>query len=250
MPLLQKKTVHHMTPFPGTRWHAMSGIAFVLCILVIQLVVPPVPASGASETTLLAYYTTHGTIYLIDNFLAAVACLFALWFLCYLYTLLHRLEEPTSPLPIMMFFAGGGWIMILFLLTAMWQVFPVWATRPEMHPFLSAFSDVLAMVTAFLSLPAMLTIGIASWCAWHLGVWPRWFCLIGFLLLASQLFACFAALFPTGPLVPGGLVSFSLPGSSFGLWIGLASLLCVLRERTTLMQHEPGEKEKEPVMNI
>lgn len=241
MSLPQKETDHQMTTSPRARLHAMSGIAFLLLILVIQLILPRLPTFGASETELVSYYTKYGEIYLIDNFLAAVACLFALWFLCYLYTLLHRLEKPTSPLPIIMLFAGGGWVIIIFMLTATWQVLPVWAMRPGMHPFLSAFSDALAMVTAFLSLPAMLTIGTASWCAWHLGVWPRWFYLLGLLLLASQLLSCLAALFPIGPLAPGGLVSFYVPGSAFGLWIGLASLLCVLREHA-MMQHEQRER--------
>jgi hypothetical protein len=218
-----------VTKRPSSAAHAATGIISLALLLATIPVLPPIPPFGSSETEIVTFYSTYTTRGYLYQFIAGLALLAALWFLGYLYTRFRR-AAPESPLPIIMVASGTAWVAFAIVYLGLFQIFSIWAGQPEARPILRAFSDAYVLGFMFSVFPAAVMVAAASWCTQRSAGWPGWLRPLGIVALAVQVLGSVTLIFPTGPLRPGGLITY---GSVFAIvfWICMASVAATRSER-------------------
>src|ERR1700737_3967801 len=77
---------------------AATGIAFVALVLIATFIAPAPPPTGASASTIAAYYTSHRGPVILGNWLSGIAVILWLWFLGSVRHALYPSEGGTGRL--------------------------------------------------------------------------------------------------------------------------------------------------------
>lgn len=209
--------------------HAASGIISLLILASTILVLAPIPPFGSSEAEVAQFYATHTTSGYLYQFIAGIALMAALWFLCYLYVRLRR-EVPDSPLPMLMIASGTAWVGFAVVYLGLFQIFSSWAADPATHSLLHAFSDAYVLGFMFSAVPAAVVVTAAALCTSRAAGWPGWLKPLAGIVVLVQLLGCVPLLAPDSPLKAGGLITYA---SVFAVvvWIAMASIAATRSER-------------------
>ncbi|MFD6517875.1 hypothetical protein [Rhodococcus sp. NPDC060176] len=218
--------------------HAASGVISLIILASTILVLSPIPPYGSSEDEVVNFYATHTTSGYIYQFLAGIALMTALWFLCYLYTR-FRTEVPNSPLPMLMIASGTAWVGFAIVYLGLFQVFSGWAADPATHQLLRAFSDAYVLGFMFSAVPATVVVIAASLSMRRTSGWPGWLKASSFIVVLVQLLGCVPLLAPDSALKAGGFITYA---SVFAVivWLALASIVATRSERTA-SSHNQGK---------
>lgn len=223
-----------MNKRPSTLVHASSGVISLLLLASTILILPPIPPFGSAPDEIVRFYASHATRGYVYQFVAGLALLCALWFLSYLYARLRR-EDPQNPMPILMLAAGTAWISVAIVYLGLFQIFSVWAKRPETHSILWAFSDAYVLGFMFSVLPAAVTVAAGALSMRADQGWPRWLKPLAGVVLVVQVLGAVPLLVPEGPLRAGELITYSSVFADV-LWLCAASIAAVRAERAGVQQ--------------
>ncbi|WP_051637444.1 hypothetical protein [Rhodococcus sp. UNC363MFTsu5.1] len=211
--------------------HAASGIISLLILASTIPVLSPIPPFGSSEAEVVHFYATHTTSGYIYQFIAGIALMAALWFLCYLYTRFRR-EVPDSPLPMLMIASGTAWVGFAVVYLGLFQIFSGWAADPATHQLLRAFSDAYVLGFMFSAVPAAVVVIAAAMSTRRAAGWPGWLKPLAVIVVLVQLLGCVPLLAPNSPLKAGGPITYA---SVFAVvvWLAMASIAATRLERAT-----------------
>lgn len=209
--------------------HAASGIISLLVLASTIFVLAPIPPFGSPEDEVVTFYATHTTSGYIYQFVAGIALIAALWFLCYLYVRFRR-EVPHSPLPMLMMAAGTAWVGFATVYLGLFQIFSGWAADPDTHALLHAFSDAYVLGFMFSAVPAAVIVVSAALCTTAAAGWPGFLKPLSAIVVVVQILGCVPLLAPESPIKAGGFITYA---SVFAVmvWIAAASVAAVRSER-------------------
>jgi hypothetical protein len=218
------------TPLPGNRV-AVAGLVFSGLYLASFLAVRGLPKASWSDAEILSYSTSNDVDYLklVTLYLVPFAGIAFLWFLAAFRDRVVRLAGTESTmLSTVQILAGAIYVAMQFsaaasIVTVVLSLdsdVPSPADVEAVRPFL-ILGDTILVVFALRAAAVFMMAGTTR--ALRAGMFPRWFALLSY-VLALTLVVTVAEVRAVSLIFP--------------MWIGVASVLILLRRERLLTSHE------------
>jgi hypothetical protein len=185
------------------RWGAVSGLAALAVAGAAVAFERATPDPDQSPAEVVAFYTDHRAALLAQSLLFVLSAGIFLWFLAALCSFLSRVDDRLSPLVLT---AGLAWILLSMAVQAP-QI--ALARTPGLPAETVAVVNDVGLALATISdVPvAVLTVAVGV-LAFRAGGLPRWLGWLSAVAAAAHLIAWFGVIADTGPVAPGGWVTF------------------------------------------
>jgi hypothetical protein len=194
-------------------WQVWAGVAFALLFLAAQLVVKAPPTVSASGQRVVDYYRSHGGGIRLSAWLATIAAVPYVLFVCWLRSQLRGIGRDVA-------FFGG---LSLGAASIVWTWFGAGLAlhaevlRPETARTLA---DVSAYYGPLLTTSALLLAAPLAWQGW-MGdpTIPRWLCWLTLVFVIDQAVETFTVFGRSGFFGPGGGMNFLVGAPLFLVWV-------------------------------
>lgn len=214
--------------FTWHRFHAATGIAFVAINVFVLSKLPSPPATGAPTSELAAYYTVHGDLFLILNYIGLLSCTVFLWFVGFLGHVLNKAEASPRSTSTVVLCAGSAWTAVVISMGALGQTLPLRCTDGSDLSIVRTVSDLMMLGQAGNYIPAALLVCAASVSILRSAALPRWMGVLGLVIMVVQLLGSFSLAARSGFLAAGG--PFAIAAYvGFLLWILVVSIVLVVK---------------------
>jgi hypothetical protein len=205
------------------RYAALTGVLFVIAIVVGFLVQPKPPASDASAVEVLEYVKDHQDALHVVQLIFAVSIFFFIWFIGALRSFVGGAEGGQGRLATT---AYGGALIAVGALIASLGI----AAAAELHPardpeITHAMWDASVLVFAVAAPAAAVFLvgnGLAILRTGYLPSWMGWFGLVTALFNALPIGAVFT---DSGAFAADGVLGLWVGFVTFLVWVALASIL-------------------------
>jgi hypothetical protein len=205
------------------RYAALTGIFFVIVIIVAFLVQPKPPASDASAAEVLEYVKDHRDALHVIQLLFAVSMFFFIWFIGALRSFLAGAEGEGGRLGTTAY--GGGLIAVGALIVSLGI-----AAAAELHPardpeITRAIWDASVLVFAVAAPAAAVFLvgnGLSILRTGYLPSWMGWLGLVAAVCNALPVGAVFT---DHGAFAADGVLGLWVGFVTFLVWVGAASVL-------------------------
>ena len=205
------------------RWAPISGIAFVVLMVVGSMLVGDIPAPDAPRQEIADYLADSGTHTrnLIGGYLWVIGALAVLWFLVLLRNDIRKAEGGTGSLSTLAFGAGVAFVAVWMVSAAAYVALP-YAIELRNAPITDTQLVSVLPVTGRLSLllgggfSGIVVILAAVGAIFRTGVFPRWLAWLGIVASIVLLFdVVYITIFP------------------FWTWVLVASIVMLVRREKT-----------------
>jgi hypothetical protein len=213
------------------RWGAVSGLVALAVAGVAVGFERSAPNPDRSPAEVVVFYTEHRGALLAQSLLFVLSSGILLWFLAALRSYLARAEGHTDRLPSVAYAAGIAWLLLNLAVQAP-QIALARAANGALRPEVAVVvNDVGLALATIADVPlAVLAITVAVLCL-RSNAFPAWLGWFSVVNAVVHLVAAFGIVADTGPLAPGGWVTFSVY-PVFVVW-----LLAVISAMITRTRH-------------
>jgi len=212
------------------RWGAASGYVVLALGIAAAAFERGAPPAGAPVEETVAFLTTYRTELLAQSLLFVLSAGAYLWFFGSLRAFLRRGEGQAGTLSDIAYAAGAVWTGLQMVFQSV-QVTLAMATGRSMEPAIAAMFSNLAYalsVVAYVPLAAML--GAVAAVSLRSRVLPAWIGWLSLVMAAAHLAMSAGIVVDTGPLVPGGALTYLLY-LSMPIWLVAVTTAMVVRPR-------------------
>lgn len=221
----------------GTTWERWGAASGLVALAVAGLAVGferSTPNPNQTPTEVVAFYTDHRGALLAQSLLFVLNAGIFLWFLAALRFHLARAEGHTDQLASIAYAAGMAWIVLNLAVQAP-QIALARAAdgtlRPDVAVVVNDIGLALATITNIPVAVLVLTVAVLSLRAKVFPVWVGW---LSVLTAGVHLVAWCGILADTGPLAPGGWLTF-LVYPVFVVWLLAIITTMITSTRTSTM---------------
>lgn len=210
------------------RWGAATGYLVLALGIAAAAFERGAPDATATPAETLAFFTTYSSELRAQSLLFVLSAGAYLWFFGSLRSFLLRAEGETGRLASVAFGAGGIWAAIQMVFQGA-QVTLAMGARDEVTPALAALvSDLAYALSVIAYVPMAVLLAAVAVVALRTRALPVWLGWLSAGMSAANLVMSLGLVVGSGPLVPGGPLSYLLY-ALMPVWLLAVTTVMVMR---------------------
>ena len=209
------------------RWAAASGLAALVFAGAAVAFERSTPNPHPSAADVVDFYVTNRSALLVQSLLFVLSAGLFLWFLAGLRAHLARAEGHTDRVSSIVYAAGIGWLTVNMAVQAP-QIALAQAAADGLEPRVTVVVNNLGLALATIAdVPVAVMVAGVGVLSLRALVFPAWLGWLSMAVAALHVVAWFGVLADSGPLAPGGWVTFVVY-PAFVVWL-VAVIVAMLR---------------------
>jgi hypothetical protein len=186
------------------------------------------PPAHASAEESLAFFTTYHSELRMQSLLFVLSAGAYLWWFGSLRSFLLRAESETGRLSTVAFGAGVIWAGLQMMLQSV-QVALAMGVGGDVAPGLAGMlGDLTYALSVIAYVPMAVTLAAVAVVTLRTGVFPAWLGWLSILVAAANLVMSLGIVADSGPLVPGGALTYVLY-ALMPIWLAAVTTVMVVR---------------------